>query len=63
MLSTLALVYDDENAALAALDEGEKILKSGCVGHNYLDFYRNAMEVAWRYGYTELTERYANSLE
>lgn len=63
VLSTLALVNDDEKAALAALDEGEKILKSGCVGHNYLDFYRNAMEVAWRYGDTELIERYANALE
>jgi tetratricopeptide (TPR) repeat protein len=63
VLSTLALVNDDEKAALAALDEGEKILKSGCVGHNYLDFYRNAMEVAWRYGDTELIERYASALE
>ncbi len=63
VLSTLALVNDDEKAALAALDEGEKILKSGCVGHNYLDFYRNAMEVAWRHGDMELIERYANTLE
>jgi len=63
VLSTLALTSDEENAALAELDEGEKILKSGCVGHNYLDFYRNAMEVAWRYGDTELIERYANALE
>jgi tetratricopeptide (TPR) repeat protein len=63
VLSTLALVMDDKKAALAALDEGEEILKSGCVGHNYFDFYRNAMEVAWRYGDTELIERYANALE
>jgi len=63
VLSVLALVTDDERSSLAALDEGEQILKNGCVGHNYFDFYHNAMEVAWRYDNWGLIERYADALE
>jgi len=63
VLSTLALVIDEEKSSIAALDEGEQILNSGCVGHNYFDFYRNAMEVAWRHGNWSLIERYADALE
>jgi tetratricopeptide (TPR) repeat protein len=63
VLSTLALVIDDEESSLAALNEGESILKSGCVGHNYFEFYRNAMEVAWRYKDWSLIDRYAYALE
>jgi len=62
VLSTLALVIDEEKSSLAVLDEGEEILNSGCVGHNYFDFYRNAMEVAWRYSDWDLIERYADAL-
>ncbi len=62
VLSTLALVIDQEKSSLAALDEGEQILNSGCVGHNYFDFYRNAMEVAWRLDDWELMEKYADAL-
>lgn len=63
VLSTLALVINDEKSSLEALVEGEEILKTGCVGHNYFEFYRNAMEVAWRYGDWSLIERYADALE
>jgi len=63
VLSTIALVTDDEKLSVALLDEGELILKSGCVGHNYIDFYRDAMEVAWRNCNWDSIERYANALE
>ena len=62
VLSTMALVTDDKSS-LSSLDEGEKILKSGCVGHNYFDFYRDAMEVAWRNRNWDSIERYADTLE
>jgi len=63
VLSTIALVTEDKKSSLAALDEGEEILRSGCVGHNYFDFYRDAMEVACRYSDWASIERYADALE
>ncbi len=63
VLSTLALVLDDKESSLEALNEGEDILKRGCVGHNYFEFYRNAMEVAWRYSDWSLIDNYADALE
>jgi hypothetical protein len=33
------------------------------VGHNYFEFYRNAMEVAWRYRDWSLIDKYADALE
>lgn len=63
VLSTLALVLDDRELSLEALNEGEDILRRGCVGHNYFEFYRNAMEVAWRYRDWSLIDNYAQALE
>ena len=45
-LGTLALVTFDPDTRQAALDEGQEILKSECVSHNYLWFYRDTMETA-----------------
>ena len=62
-LSTLALVHADAEASRATLADGERLLESDCVGHNYYAFYRDAMEVALRLHDWEEVERYAASLE
>jgi hypothetical protein len=46
LMSSLALISGDSGVRKAALQEAEKTLESGCVGHNYLAFYPDAMEVA-----------------
>jgi len=62
-LSVLALVGDDPAAGDAALAQGEEVLAGGgCVGHNYFDFYRHAMEVALRRHDWDRTDRYADAL-
>ncbi|MDP6406343.1 MAG: AAA family ATPase, partial [Alphaproteobacteria bacterium] len=43
-LGTLALVSDSEEVRRQAISEGLAILDSECVSHNYLWFYRDAME-------------------
>jgi len=63
VMSILALALDDKNESLEILDEGQKILDKGCVGHNYIDFYSNAMEVAWMHKDWDLIETYADALE
>ncbi|MCZ6533302.1 MAG: adenylate/guanylate cyclase domain-containing protein, partial [SAR324 cluster bacterium] len=63
VLSTLALVNDDPALSRRALKQGEEILISGCVGHNYYSFYRDAIEVALNNGDWEEAERYASALE
>ncbi|MCZ6556583.1 MAG: AAA family ATPase, partial [SAR324 cluster bacterium] len=63
VLSTLALVSNDPARSLSALEEGQAVLDSGCVGHNYLAFYRDAMEVGLRGQDWEGVERYAAALE
>ena len=63
VLSVLALASDDASASDAALAEGEATLEAGgCVGHNYFDFYRHAMEVALRRDDWDRAERYADAL-
>ncbi len=63
VLSTLALLDDDPASRKKALDEGEKILGEGCVGHNYFAFYRDAMEVALAERDWAGLNRFAASLE
>jgi class 3 adenylate cyclase/tetratricopeptide (TPR) repeat protein len=63
VLGTLALVHQHEAASLSALAEGEKLLAGDCVGHNYHDFYRDAMEVSLRLQRWDDVERYAKSLQ
>ncbi len=62
-LSTLALVHPEPAPSRSALAEGEKLLESDCVGHNYYAFYRDAMEVSLRLNDWQETERYALGLE
>jgi len=62
-LAKLALCTEDANARGAVLKEGEQILALGCVSHNYLQFYRDAIEVSLRAGSWDEADRYATLLE
>ena len=46
ILGIIAAASDDPDSRRAALREGQAILNSGCVGHNYFWFYRDAIEVS-----------------
>ncbi len=48
---------------MAALEEGEEILRSPCVSHNYLWFYRRGIEASLVMGDWDRAERYADALE
>jgi tetratricopeptide (TPR) repeat protein len=63
ILAELALCRDDPAARRAALDEGEGLLPGGSVGHNHLQFYRDAIDTALDLTDWELAERYAQALE
>jgi len=63
ILATLALTQNDPDRSREALAEGERLLESDCVGHNYFAFYGNAMEVALRLSDWQETERFAEALE
>lgn len=62
VLGTLARVSDRPEERQSALDEGEEILKQDCVGHNYIAFYRDAIEVSLTAADWAGTERYAAAL-
>ena len=62
-LGVLALVTTDTSRQDWALTEGEKILGEGCAGHNYLNFYRDAMEASLNMQNWDRVERYAAALE
>ena len=49
-LGILALAAEDEAQCRAALAEAEAILDEGSVGHNYLNFYEDAMEACLQFG-------------
>jgi tetratricopeptide (TPR) repeat protein len=59
----LALALEGREECRAALAEGEQLIAHGCVGHNQLGFYRDAIEVALQLGDYEEAERYAALLE
>ncbi len=63
VLSTLALLSNSPEERRNALSEGQKILDEGCVGHNYIAFYRDAMEVALAEMDWDALDRYAASME
>lgn len=58
-----ALLLDDEVQTRTVLQEGERYLHEGVVGHNYLWFYRDAIWTCYRLGDWDLVERYADALE
>jgi tetratricopeptide (TPR) repeat protein len=62
--AALALALDDdENQVRSLLTEGEQLLASGCVSHNYLEFYQYAIEVALRWDDLPRAVEYAAALE
>jgi tetratricopeptide (TPR) repeat protein len=63
VLSELALATDDPEERVRAIEEGEAILKSGAVAHNYFWFFRDVMEAALNIGDWNATESYAQALE
>jgi hypothetical protein len=63
MLSALAVATDDPATREAALCEGEAILLSGCPSHNYLFFYRDAIDASLAAGAWDEAERYAAALK
>ena len=62
-LGILALAAEDEEQCHAALLEAETILSAGSVGHNYLNFYEDAMEACLQFEAWEAVERYALALQ
>jgi tetratricopeptide (TPR) repeat protein len=62
-LGLVARLTDDDDARQRALDRGERVLRSGAVSHNYLFFYRDAMEVAVARGDADALARFAGELE
>ncbi len=63
ILGTLALATDDPETRQRALSEGEKILREGCLSHNYFEFYTDALETCLNVGDWHDAERYASALE
>ena len=63
VLSTLALFTDDPEERETALDEGERVLDSGCVGHCHFWFYRDAIDVALALRDWSAVDGYAGALE
>ena len=62
-LGALAVVTDKPQIRDAALDEGREALKQDCVSHNYLWFYRDALDAAAEAGNWEQLEKFAKAAE
>lgn len=63
MLGTLAAITDDPVVRRDALNEAEAMLRKGSLSHNFLAFYRHAMDACLRSGDRDKVERYAAALE
>ncbi len=63
VLGCHARMAGDPETRRRALDEGESILRKGCVSHNYFWFHRDAMETCLNTGDWAAVERYAAALE
>ena len=61
-LGILALAAEDEQQCHLSLAQAEAILDAGSVGHNYLNFYEDAMEACLQFGAWDEVERYALAL-
>jgi hypothetical protein len=57
-----ALAAGDDTMRIRCLDEGEAILARGCAAHNYLWFYRDAIEASLRSGAWDKAVRFADLL-
>ena len=62
LLGCLARVTDDRAEQDSALAEAENVIAGGCVGHNQLYFYRDAIEVSLQREDWDEVERYAQAL-
>ena len=62
-LGALAVVTDDDDVRDTALTEGEEILTGQCVSHNYLWFYRDAMDACLESGDWARTRHFADAAE
>src|SRR3954447_15100560 len=62
-LSALALAVENRTERLQLLAEGEALIQAGCVGHNPLNFYPDAVEVCLELGEFSEVERHAMALE
>ncbi|WP_221796586.1 AAA family ATPase [Oceanobacter mangrovi] len=62
LCATRALVSQQPEQIRAALAEGELWLQSACVGHNYLRFYQQGIQVAWQQRDPLLLQRYRTGL-
>ncbi len=63
ILGTLSLATDDPEKRELALREGEELLRTGCVGHNYFEFYQDGIETCLKIGDWASVDRYASALE
>jgi class 3 adenylate cyclase/tetratricopeptide (TPR) repeat protein len=63
ILGALAFTTEDPRERQRALTEGEALLAAGCVSHNYLLFYPDAMEASLITGDWDGVEHYAAALE
>jgi tetratricopeptide (TPR) repeat protein len=63
ILACHARIAGSSEPARRLLEEGESILRKGCVSHNYLWFYRDAIDVSLDAGDWDNAERYAAALE
>ncbi len=57
------MITQDETTKHQCLSDGERILSLGCVSHNYLWFYRDAMEAALLAKEWDEADRFADALE
>jgi class 3 adenylate cyclase/tetratricopeptide (TPR) repeat protein len=63
ILGPLALALSDLSERRQMLAQGEAIIRHGCVAHNHLRFYPDAIDVALELGEWDEAERYAAALE
>ena len=63
ILGKLARQTDAREVRQRALQEGEELLRQGCVSHCYFHFYRDAIETALMTADWDNAERYATALE
>ncbi|MEN8445369.1 MAG: tetratricopeptide repeat protein, partial [Cyanobacteria bacterium J06555_13] len=63
VLGLLALVSDRAQVSWDYLQQGETVLSQGCISHNFLWFYRDAIEVSLKHKDWDRANHYATLLE
>ncbi|MEM9494290.1 MAG: hypothetical protein AAGC55_34410, partial [Myxococcota bacterium] len=62
-LACLAMITGDNAERARALSDGRAALERRCLGHNYLYFFRDAIEVSLRQGELDQALAYADALD